>query len=57
MAALESKDDSIFSHRQRPVEKSFGRDDLLNMLDAINLNNITPLDSLKLLSEIKHRLK
>lgn len=57
MAALESKDDSIFSHRQRPAEKSFGRDDLLNMLDAINLNNITPLDSLKLLSEIKHRLK
>jgi len=57
MAALESKDDSIFSHRQRPEEKNFGRDELLNMLDAVNLDNITPLDSLKLLSEIKHRLK
>jgi len=57
MAALESKDDSIFSHRQRPAEKNFGRDELLIMLDAVNLDNITPLDSLKLLSEIKHRLK
>jgi len=57
MAALESKDDSIFAHRQRATERSFCRDELLDMLDAVNLDNITPLDSLKLLSEIKHRLK
>jgi DNA mismatch repair protein MutS len=36
---------------------SFSRDELIAMIGDINLDNITPLDSLKLLSEIKHRIE
>jgi DNA mismatch repair protein MutS len=57
MAALIDKDDSILGRRRQQAENSFGHDELLGMLHAVNLDNITPLDSLKLLSEIKHRLK
>jgi DNA mismatch repair protein MutS len=57
MASLEGKDDSILGQRRQKAEKSFGHDELIDMLDAVNLDNITPLDSLKLLSEIKHRLR
>jgi DNA mismatch repair protein MutS len=56
MTALTENDDSILGRRQKS-EKSFGRDELVDMLDDVNLDNITPLDSLKLLSEIKHKLK
>lgn len=55
MQSLVDKDDSILGQR-RQIEFSFNRDELIEMLQNVNLNNITPLDSLKLLSEIKHRL-
>ena len=57
MQALIEKDEGLLGLRREPPEqKDFGRDDLLEMLSGVNLDNITPLDSLKLLSEIKHRL-
>jgi len=57
MTALVNKDDSILGQRRQQTEQSFGRDELTAMLEDVNLDNITPLDSLKLLSEIKHRLR
>lgn len=55
MRALTENDESILGKRSREKEP-LQRDELMQMLENINLNNITPLDSLKLLSEIKHRL-
>ncbi len=55
MRALTENDESIFGSRTREKEP-LQRDELLQMLKDINMDNITPLDSLKLLSEIKHRL-
>lgn len=55
MQSLVDKDESILGPR-RQQETALTRDDLIDMLREINLDNITPLDSLKLLSEIKHRL-
>jgi DNA mismatch repair protein MutS len=55
MQSLIEKDDSILGQRKQ-TEMPFGRDELIDMLREVNLDNITPLDSLKLLSEIKHRL-
>lgn len=56
MAALIEKDDSILGQRRQP-DKSLEKDELIEMLDAVNLDNITPLDSLRLLSEIKHKIR
>lgn len=56
MAALIEKDDSILGQRKQQ-DKNFSRDELIAMLDDVNLDNITPLDSLKLLSEIKHKIR
>jgi|AGTN01.2.fsa_nt_gi DNA mismatch repair protein MutS len=55
MRALTENDDSILGKRGKE-KKTLARDELLQMLSEVNLDNITPLDSLKLLSEIKHRL-
>jgi DNA mismatch repair protein MutS len=55
MQSLIEKDDSILGQRKQ-TEMPLGRDELIDMLREVNLDNITPLDSLKLLSEIKHRL-
>lgn len=55
MRALTENDDSILGKRSRE-KNTLERDELMQMLSEINLDNITPLDSLKLLSEIKHRL-
>jgi DNA mismatch repair protein MutS len=55
MRALTENDDSILGRRSRE-QKTLQRDELAQMLADVNLDNITPLDSLKLLSEIKHRL-
>ncbi len=55
MQALIEKDDGIFGQKKQ-AEMPFDRDELIDMLRDVNLDNITPLDSLKLLSEIKHRL-
>ena len=56
MAALIEKDDSILGQRRQP-DKSLEKDELIALLDAVNLDNITPLDSLRLLSEIKHNIR
>ncbi len=56
MAALIEKDDSILGQR-RQSDKALEKDELIAMLDAVNLDNITPLDSLRLLSEIKHKIR
>jgi DNA mismatch repair protein MutS len=56
MAALIEKDDSILGARRQPQDH-FERDELIALLDSVNLDNITPLDSLKLLSEIKHKVR
>jgi DNA mismatch repair protein MutS len=56
MAALIEKDDSILGQRRQP-DKALEKDELIEMLNAVNLDNITPLDSLKLLSEIKHKIR
>lgn len=56
MAALIEKDDSILGQR-RQTDKSLEKDELIAMLDEVNLDNITPLDSLRLLSEIKHKIR
>ena len=59
MQALIEKDEGIlgpgYTNQTEPREE-FTRDELLEMLHQVNLDNITPLDSLKLLSEIKHKL-
>ena len=57
MQALIEKDEMLLGiRRERKPVKSFERDDLIKMLGSVNLDNMTPLDSLKLLSEIKHKL-
>jgi len=55
MRALTENDESILSKRDKE-QKPMERDELIRMLAEVNLDNITPLDSLKLLSEIKHKL-
>ncbi len=55
MQSLVEKDESILGPR-RQTETVFSRDELIEILREVNMDNITPLDSLKLLSEIKHRL-
>jgi DNA mismatch repair protein MutS len=55
MQSLVEKDESILGQRKQ-TETAFSRDDLIEILRNVNMDNITPLDSLKLLSEIKHRL-
>ena len=55
MLALTENDESILGKRSRE-KKPLDRDELLQMLADVNMDNITPLESLSLLSEIKHRL-
>jgi hypothetical protein len=57
MQALIDKDEGILGikHSKQP-QKTFDRDDLIAALEDVNLDNITPLDSLKLLSDIKHKM-
>ena len=55
MRALTENDESILGQRSRE-QKPMDRDELVQLLADVNLDNITPLDSLKLLSEIKHKL-
>jgi len=55
MRSLMEKDGSLLK-RRRQSDTPLARDELIEMLRNVNLDNITPLDSLKLLSEIKHRL-
>ena len=55
MRALTENDESILGKRSRE-KKPLERNELLQMLADINLDNITPLESLSLLSEIKHKL-
>ena len=57
MRALMEKDESILGLTwNKEPEKPFGRDDLIKALADVNIDNLTPLDALKLLSEIKHKL-
>lgn len=57
MQALIDKDEGILGmKRENKGSKPFGRDELISALSEVNLDNMTPLDSLKLLSDIKHRL-
>lgn len=57
MQALMEKDDGILGENRKKQEANhFDRDKLIEMLRCVDLDNITPLDSLKLLSEIKHQL-
>lgn len=57
MQALVEKDESLLGLKWDKEEReAFSRDDLAGMLSDVNLDNITPLDALKLLSEIKHRI-
>ena len=55
MQSLVEKDESLLGTK-KASSQPFDRDELIRMLAEVNLDNITPLDSLKLLSEIKHRL-
>ncbi len=55
MRALSENDESILGKRSRE-KKPLERDELIRILEDVNLDNITPLESLGLLSEIKHRL-
>lgn len=57
MQALIEKDEGVLgiNHRKQ-ADKTFEKDDLIEALKDINLDNVTPLDSLKLLSEIKHKI-
>jgi len=58
MRALIEKDESILKPlRKNANANAFGRDELIELLADVNLDNITPLDSLKLLSEIKQRIR
>ncbi|MGI5849317.1 MAG: DNA mismatch repair protein MutS [Christensenellales bacterium] len=57
MQALIEKDEGMLGlKRHRQDQKSFDKDDLIKVLREANLDNMTPLDSLKLLCEIKHKL-
>ncbi len=57
MQALIEKDEGVLgiNHRQQ-AKGTFEKDDLIEALRDVNLDNMTPLDSLKLLSEIKHKI-
>ncbi len=57
MQALIEKDEGVLgiNHRKQ-AQGTFEKDDLIEMLKVVNLDNMTPLDSLKLLSEIKHKI-
>lgn len=57
MQSLIDKDENVLSIKPSINTKpSFERDQLITILNNVNLDNITPLDALKLLSEIKHQL-
>ncbi len=57
MQSLIEKDEGIFGlKRDNRQERPYERDELIAALDDVNLDNMTPLDSLKLLSDIKHKL-
>ena len=57
MQAMIEKDQGILGTSRKPAtQPSAGQNELADLLRSVNLDNITPLDSLKLLSEIKHRL-
>ncbi len=57
MQALLKKDEIALGIKREPKQnQAFEKDELIAMLRDVNLDNITPLDSLALLSEIKSKL-
>ncbi len=56
MQALALKDESLLGSQRRQPAPQLEHDELISTLRSVNLDNITPLDSLKLLSDLKHRL-
>jgi DNA mismatch repair protein MutS len=57
MQSLIEKDEGIFGmKRENSKAKPYERDELIAALNDVNLDNMTPLDSLKLLCDIKHKL-
>ena len=57
MQSLIDKDESILGLKPSIQEKKPPtKDEITKMLEEINLDNTTPLDALKILSEIKHKL-
>ncbi len=57
MRSLIDKDESILGLKPAKQEKKPpSGDEITKMLGEINLDNTTPLDALKILSEIKHKL-
>ena len=56
MQALIEKDDGIFGAPRKQKQPAMERDELIDTLRNVNIDNLTPLDSLKLLSELKHKL-
>ena len=57
MQSLIEKDEGVLTiRRSKPSEAPPSRDELAAMLSKVNLNNMTPLEALSLLSEIKHKL-
>ena len=57
MQALIEKDESILGiRRSQKAVQPFGRDALMKMLGDVNLDNMTPLEALSLLSDIKHKI-
>jgi DNA mismatch repair protein MutS len=57
MQSLIEKDESILGIKPVKQEKAqFGSDEVTDMLNQVNLDNTTPLDALKILSEIKHKM-
>ena len=57
MQSLIDKDESILGLKPSKQEKKPPtKDEITKMLEEINLDNTTPLDALKILSEIKHKL-
>ncbi|MBT3319559.1 MAG: DNA mismatch repair protein MutS [Clostridia bacterium] len=57
MSSLIEKDESILGIKPANQEKkAISKDEVTKMLEAINLDNITPLDALKILTEIKYKM-
>ena len=58
MQSLIDKDESILGIKPVKQQETVNqKDEITSMLSEINLDNTTPLDALKILSEIKHKLK
>ena len=58
MQSLIDKDESVLGIKpQKPQESPADGDEITKMLNDVNLDNTTPLDALKILSEIKHKLQ